>query len=288
MPEPAKPDALSVILRIGLYVFLAIAGEMLFPAIIYLTGVGIFITSALGLFAAGAVANAIAVRIWERGQLADIGLGWTHGSGRNLLIGLYGGAGAGALVILVPVAMHAASLVHTGPFEWPSLIFVSVVLLFGAVGEEMLFRGYAFQLLLGYLGPFATILPFAVLFALAHLNNPNQGVPSVSLLAPFNTLLWGILFGWAFVRSGDLWLPIGLHFGWNWMLPLFGVNLSGFTMGVTGLTTQWHVGVLWSGGQYGPEGGLLTTVVVIVLAYYLYRAPVAHHRPFLVRFREDF
>ena len=72
-------------------------------------------------------------------------------------------------------------------------------------------------------------------------------------------MAWGILLGYAVWRTGALWLPIGLHFGWNVALPLLGSNLSGFTMGVTGYTLEWNVGVLWSGGGYGVEGSLLTT-----------------------------
>jgi hypothetical protein len=88
--------------------------------------------------------------------------------------------------------------------------------------------------------------------------------------------------GYAFIVSGDLWLPIGLHFGWNWTLPLLGVNLSGFTIGVTGYSLQWKVGDLWSGGAYGPEGGLLTSAVAIGLFFYLHKAPIQHQEAFLL------
>jgi len=77
-------------------------------------------------------------------------------------------------------------------------------------------------------------------------------------------------------------LPIGLHFGWTWTLPVLGVNLSGFTMGVTGYSMQWKVGDLWSGGAYGPEGGLLTSAVVIALFFYLHKAPIQHQEAFLL------
>ena len=50
-------------------------------------------------------------------------------------------------------------------------------------------------------------------------------------------MLFGVLFGYAYLRTSALWLPIGLHFGWNVVLPLFGANLSGFTMGVTGYSS---------------------------------------------------
>jgi uncharacterized protein len=247
-----------------------------------------FVAAALSSFAAAAVANAIALRIYERGQLADIGMGWTLASRKNLLIGIAGGASAALLAVLGPVALRLSDIVRVpdASVNWGAVFFVSVVLLFGAIGEEMLFRGYAFQVLIGYLGPFATILPFAMLFALAHQSNPGQNAPSVAIVAPLNTGLWGVLLGWAFLRSGDLWLPIGLHFGWNWVLPLLGANLSGFTMGVTGLGLQSRSGDLWTGGLYGPEGGLVTTVVLFVLAYALYRAPVERQTPALVRSAE--
>jgi uncharacterized protein len=92
--------------------------------------------------------------------------------------------------------------------------------------------------------------------------------------------LWGVVLGYSFLRSGDLWLPIGLHFGWNWTLPLLGVNLSGFTMNVTGYVMHWNVGPRWSGGAYGPEGGLLTTAVAVALFFYLGKAPIQHQEAF--------
>ena len=162
--------------------------------------------------------------------------------------------------------------------KWSNLIFLSVILLFGAVGEEMLFRGYAFQVLAYSIGPFATILPMGVLFGAAHMNNPG-----VTFLAVANTALWGMILGFAFTRSGDLWLPIGLHFGWNWTLPMLGVNMSGFTMNVTGYGLHWKVGDLWSGGNYGPEGGLLTTIVIFALLIFLIRAPIVTQEAFLLR-----
>jgi hypothetical protein len=144
------------------------------------------------------------------------------------------------------------------------------------MGEEMLFRGYGFQLLVAKMGAFATILPISVIFALPHANNPG-----VTTLALINTVGFGIVLGFAFVRSGDLWLPIGLHFGWNWTLPLFGANLSGFTMGVTGFAMEWKVGDLWSGGAYGPEGSILACGIVVGLMYYLIKAPVIPRTPLL-------
>lgn len=271
-----------MLLRFGVFALIALLGYFLFPTILlFFLGNGVpIVIATLASFATAAVANSIALRIYERGQLADIGLGWTPASRRNLIVGAIGGVGAGVVVLGAPILVRVANLapVPNEQLHWPSLLFVTLILLFGAVGEEMLFRGYGFQILVRAIGPFATILPMGVLFALAHSLNLN-----FTWLAMVNTFLWGVIFGYAFIRSGDLWLPIGLHFGWNLILPLFGVNLSGFTMGVTGYSVQWKIGDLWSGGAYGPEGGLLTSAIVVVLFFYLQRAPIEHQDAFLLR-----
>jgi membrane protease YdiL (CAAX protease family) len=278
LPSPSVSTAdqrkklLGVLLRVGVFALIAALGYyFVFPIIIAFLGAPVFVISTLGTFAAAAVANTLALRIYERGNLSDIGLGWTAASRRNLSLGMLGGIGAALIVVVVPLALRLADFepLPNEQLHWPSLLFVSILLLFGAVGEEMLFRGYGFQVLVKGIGPFATILPVSVLFGLAHSQNLNFGP-----LALLNTILWGVVLGFAYLRSGDLWLPIGLHFGWNWALPMLGSNLSGFTMDVTGYVMHWKAGDKLSGGAYGPEGGLLTTAVAIGLFFYLLKAPI--------------
>jgi membrane protease YdiL (CAAX protease family) len=284
-PAPARhtPGRAGVLLRVGIFAFLEIVGQAIFYRLMHPMA-GYFVAATLGTFAAAAVANAIALRVYERGNLADVGLGWTAASRTNLLIGLAGGCGA-ALIILVPsLLVGAATMAPAAGWEFSigNIIFVAVVLLFGAIGEELLFRGYGFQILLSSMGEYATILPVSVLFGLAHSTNQNA-----THLGTVNTALWGLLFGLAFLRSRDLWLLIGIHFGWNVTLPLFGVNLSGFTMKVTGYEMRWNVARMWSGGDYGIEAGLLNTLVLGLLFYALYKAPIRRQESFLYRPDDD-
>jgi hypothetical protein len=261
----ALPDKQGLILRIGLYILLAWLGLLVFPALLLPLG-GIVVASTLSAFAAAAVANAVVVRIYERGRLADVGLAASPSSGREFLTGVASGVLAGVCVVGVPVALHMARFGRATGVEhpWASFAFGGLALFFGAMGEELLFHGYPFQLLIRAVGPFATILPISVIFGLMHSGNRD-----VNTLAIVNTVAWGILLGYAVWRTGALWLPIGLHFGWNFALPLLGSNLSGFTMGVTGYTLEWNVGVLWSGGGYGVEGSVLTTGIVVALFFAL-------------------
>jgi hypothetical protein len=54
-------------------------------------------------------------------------------------------------------------------------------------------------------------------------------------------------------------------------------------MGVTGYVLEWKIGASWSGGEYGPEGGWLTSVVVVALFFYLHKVPIQHQDAFLLR-----
>ena len=224
--------------------------------------------AALSSFAAGVVANEVLARGWGTGKIAEFGLGWTRDSARDLATGVALGAGGAAVIVGVGVVLRLAVFERiTNPLgSSAGLPVLILVVLFGAAGEELLFHGYGFQQLVSGVGEFATVLPVGILFGLAHLG--NQGVTGVAI---FNTIAWGVLLGCAYLRTRALWLPIGLHFGWNAAMPCLGVNLSGFTMGVTGYELRWRTEDLWSGGAYGLEGGLLTTALVIVLFVLLYR-----------------
>lgn len=269
MTTAVKPDKTGILLRVGLFILIGWLGMVIFPLVIYTVGAGILVTSALSTFAAAAVANAITVRIYERGRLSDLGLAWTESSPREILIGFASAVGAAIVILAGPAAAGFARFERVPGVDhpWASFLFVSLVLLFGAAGEEMLFRGYAFQLLVRSIGAFATILPVSILFGLGHLRNPNA-----TMLGLINTILWGVLLGFAYWRTNALWLPIGLHFGWNFALPVFGANVSGFTMGVTGYALRWRTGDLWSGGAYGPEASLLATAIVVALFFVIARA----------------
>jgi uncharacterized protein len=279
-----RGSVFSVAGRVMLFAALAFLAMRILAVIIFMVGANLLLVSALSVFLGAAAANWVAMRIYEDGRLTQIGFDWNAAAVRNLLLGLAGGAGAAILVIGGPLAVRAAELqpVPGTQADWAAILFLIVVLLFGAVGEEMLFRGFGFQVLMASVGPLGAILPVGALFALAHLGNL-----SVSWLALLNTFSWGVLLGYAFWRSGDLWLPIGLHVSWNWALPLLGTNLSGFTMNVTGYSVHWNVPTLWSGGDYGPEGGILTSAILIALAVFLWKAPVIRQRPLLLGTREE-
>jgi len=263
-------DPLRLGIHVTVYVALYFGTAFVFSGLLvwlggYLTGV-----TGTGLLAA-VFANWLALRIYENRHLVEIGLWLNRRSSENLLLGLAGGAASAALVLAPALLVGAAHLTPT-PDDQPTvgtIIFVSILLAAGSIGEELFFRGYGFQELLAAIGPWATVIPVGVIFGLLHGSNPGA-----TWFSAANTAGFGILFGYAYLRSRDLWLPMGLHFGWNFTLPLFGVNVSGLRMKVTGYEMSWTAGSLWSGGVYGPEASVLTSVVLIALFVYLYNAPI--------------
>ncbi|HEY3453628.1 MAG TPA: type II CAAX endopeptidase family protein [Bryobacteraceae bacterium] len=269
-PKDTRDTRLGTVIRVAFFVALVYVSVKFITSALYFV-FGVLVAGTLGLGATGLLANLLTMRIFDRRPFTDIGLQTGRPSALNFILGILFGGGAAALMLLAPLLAGTGHLVlrPNSTFAWPSLLFFLAALWFAAAGEEMIFRGYAFQLLIEKMGPYATVLPVGVIFGLTHMSNPYS-----SALAVFNTILWGILLGYAFLRSHDLWLPLGLHFGWNAVLPLFGVNLSGLTIEVSRYSYRWDLLPLWSGGDYGPEGGLLTTIFAVGLFFALAKAPI--------------
>ena len=258
----------GVLLRAGLFlvavrllsgVFFSVLGEAAY-----------FAGAAVSMFLAALLASVFAVRVFERGHLTDLGLVWTAEAVRQLRTGLLAGAGVAGMA-LVPAlvsgwAFYAPSPSPDAVFSPGKLFFVLGLLLLGAIGEEMMFRGYPFQTLLPVFGEWGTILPFSVLFAVAHMG--NMGSTALSL---GNTFLWGVVLSVAYLRTRTLWLPIGLHTGWNWALPGLGIQLSGFELRLHPWVVEWRAPEGVSGGVYGLEGAILTTLAGGMLLYWLLR-----------------
>ena len=293
-------SAFGMFLRAGFFLAVIWVGMNVFGLLLN-GAVGYFPAATLSPFIASALASAIVVRIYERGRMADIGMGWSHASTRQFRQGLVAGGAAAAAVILIGVLCGWAAWVKSpdpaAAFGFGKLILVAILLLFGAVGEELMFRGYAFQLLAGAYGLWRVTIGFSILFALMHLPNLSIGTPAAAgnewsrlalgWLGIVNTGLWGALFCVAVWRSGALWMAIGLHFGWNFILPLAGARLSGFTLGLTGYELKWTSSVWISGDDYGPEGSLLTSAVCAVLLVWLWRSRLDRQPSLLLDARRE-
>jgi len=163
-----------------------------------------------------------------------------------------------------------------------ALLFV--MLLAAASVEELIFRGYTFHKLTEAFGPLGAILVLSALFGAMHFGNPNNGgLYSWEFL---NTLTVGALFAIAVLRTKSLWLPIGLHFSWNFTLGvIFGLPVSGIHSFSVLMRSETN-GPRWlTGGAYGLEGSLTGAIVILAafpVLYWLTREPSAQTNEDLV------
>jgi membrane protease YdiL (CAAX protease family) len=269
---PATPgrDPIRPLLGAGLCLLLYRVGWF-FLAPIGLYFGGLMVANTVPPLLASAVATAFAMAIYESRRLGDVGLHWREGSRTNLILGVAMGAAAACLVIVPPIALgfaHFRVLPHPD-ISWRGALFLPMLLFCGAMGEEIAFRGFTMQFLIRGYGAWIGVIAMGAFFGLLHAG--NEGATPLSV---FNTIGFGIVFGYAVLRSHDLWLPIGLHFGWNLTLPFLGADLSGITIRVTRYELVWKSGGAWSGGAYGPEASLLSLLVLPVLAAMIWKAPV--------------
>jgi membrane protease YdiL (CAAX protease family) len=216
-----------------------------------------------------AVASLGLLRLLDRRSVRTLGLWLYDGWQTELLAGL--GLGVGLLSLTVaPLLLSGRAELHpvgVSPATLAGVALAGAILMGGAVNEELLFRGYPFQRLVEGWGPVITVAVFSGLFGLAHLHNPNP-----TLLSTVNTMLAGVVLAVSYLRTRGLWLPIGLHFAWNfWMAPVLGFPVSGIELKLRLLTAQVGEPQWLTGGSYGPEGSILCTVVLVGATLWLAR-----------------
>ena len=140
-------------------------------------------------------------------------------------------------------------------------------------GEELIMRGYLLVNIRDGINLFWAVCFSSVIFAFAHGINPG-----FSFSALVGLFLAGLFFAFAALRSKGLWLPIGIHIGWNFFEgTFFGFSVSG--METFRLFKPVIVGSdLWTGGSFGPEAGLILipTLLIGTALVYLYTRKRIH------------
>jgi hypothetical protein len=192
---------------------------------------------------------------------------------RDLLFGL--GLAAGAMGVIFAIEIAAGWLTIEGwrwqtqsTAAWAQTVWLALLAnLLAAVGEEAIFRGYLLVGLKRAWGKGVALALMAVLFGLPHLL-VTGAAETHWLLFTFLLALPGVMLGWAYLRSGNLWLPIGIHFAWNLFQGDI-LNLTGDPSGTTlfGLITEQHGPAWFVGTSYGIEvgvAGLLGLLVIVV------------------------
>lgn len=212
--------------------------------------------AALSLFVYGKV-----VRWTERRDPVEVAVsGAAPALGRGLLIG------AGMFTAVI------ANIAFLGGYEVLGIGSIGgAVALFGfqaaaVVSEELLFRAILFRFLERGIGTWGSLLVSGVLFGAVHMMNPHATLWTSTAIA----ISAGFMLAAAYAATRNLWVPIGVHLGWNYVQGgIFGTSVSG-TEAPKGLLDSVTSGpVLMSGGEFGPEASAYAVLagVVVTLAF---------------------
>ena len=226
--------------------------------------------NAVILATATLTATWLMMRFVERRPLQEVGLvvgcgawseaGWGFAGGIVLAGSVTGIEWASGLIFFEVSGTSASEAMV-------AVVPITGVLLVSAMTEEILFRGYPFQRLIEGVGGLPAIAVASLAFGALHASNPHS-----TTLGILNTVLAGILLSLAYLKTRSLWFPIGLHFAWNWSLAFLNLPVSGLDL----MEMPWRASPInaypWlHGGDYGPEGGLIATLVLSLGIVYLAR-----------------
>lgn len=268
--------------RIGLFVVVAITLmyvmtfplRFLWPALEEggATWIGMILGSTISL--AGAMAASfILTRFVNNKPLGAIGL-WFHAATfREFTAGCIIGFLGMTLIFLALLLINGVEITLTvvEPIGITALILLSLIhFAVAALLEEVIFRGYPFQTLIQGVTVLPAILIMALLFSAAHFFNPNA-----SVFGMINIALAAILLSIAYLKTKSLWLPFGLHLGWNFSqttlygFPTSGISFDQFQFLIASVSApDWL-----SGGAFGPEGGVLATISLMICTVYILKSP---------------
>ena len=189
-------------------------------------------------------------------------LGFTKaGAAGEYMAGLGIGFGMFAAVYGIMLLSGEAKLLGLDEnISWVLLVLFFLGYGVQGMSEEVLCRGY-YYVSAGTTNPVAALFASSAIFSLLHAGNPG-----VSLLALVNIFLFGIFAALYFLRRGNIWGVGAIHSIWNFAQGnVFGCSVSGTGNGGSLLVTRFsQTRELFSGGTFGPEGGLAVTIVLVV------------------------
>ena len=217
---------------------------------------------------------AVLAATWiDRRPLADWGFHFSRRWFVDLLFGMALGAGLMGAIFAVQWALGWVTITGfwSAPAATPFLIAILAPLVLAivvSVAEELLSRGNqllnlaeGFRFLRLRSAVLLAWLISSIIFGALHVSNPNSSWLSTGYL-----VFYGAFLGAGYVLTGELALPIGLHFTWNFVQgSILGFPVSGRPLYMVSVIDTQQAGPdLWTGGAFGPEAGLLGLIAGLI------------------------
>lgn len=190
------------------------------------------------------------VRWTERRAPAEVAVkGAVGAAGRGLLIGV----GAFTFVIVNIAFLEGYRATGLGSVAGAIALFGFTAA--AAVTEELMYRGFLFRWVEKLTGTWGALVLTAVIFGSSHLLNPHASIWGAIAIA----VAGGGMLAAAYAATRNLWVPIGLHFGWNYTEGgIFGTGISGISAPKGLVDGVLSGSPLLTGGEFGPEASLYT------------------------------
>lgn len=208
------------------------------------------------------------VKVIEKNSLSSLGFvkrNWLKYLGWGILISL--------------LQMGVIALVYQvggiGTFELNELSLEPILFILGLFPfwllqggtEEVATRGWLLNRIAA-----RTNLPLAIaisssLFGILHLGNAG-----VTFLSVLNIILDGVLAALLFIYTDSIWLVVAQHGTWNYVQGnLLGFQVSGTGADASIFSFTMGSGPDWlTGGAFGAEGSIITTLVLLVSLVVVY------------------
>ena len=163
---------------------------------------------------------------------------------------------------------HGAHVDHTGhELLFRNRFWICLALFFNVVNQEVLVHGYVQQMVRANFGYAAAIVVSSCMFVLMHWTMFNID----SLLLLTNLFVIGAMLGIVFLLTRSLWLPIGIHFGWNLAQgPILGLPVTSVDIWSSDLV-RLNGAEIVTGGDLGVEGGIVGSVLIVAATIWYYR-----------------
>jgi len=188
-----------------------------------------------------------------------------------ILIDTVIGITAGFVIMLISLLI----LIKTKQLEIKSIdrniedgLWIFGTFVFVGISEELLLRGYVLRNLMVSFNKYIALTLSSALFAFMHIANPN-----LDFLGITGLFFAGLLLGYSYIITQNLWLPIALHFSWNFFQSFFGFNVSGndfYSCVITAFPSE----NIWNGGNFGFEGSLISLFfqpITVSIFYLIFR-----------------
>lgn len=207
----------------------------------------------------------VARRFVDKRTFSSLGLHINKPAGFDILMGI---AITFVLMLVIYGIEYSMGWLKFESFAWQTQASSTVItrtlkyfVVYVLVGwnEELIYRGYILQSLASGINLPWAILISSVYFGLEHLSNPSS-----SWMAAAGIFFIALFLIYAYVRTRQLWLPIGMHIGWNFFeSAVFGFPVSGYDRpGLLQISVPGPE--LWTGGEFGPEAGLIILPICVL------------------------